>query len=439
MNNQRLLRGALVMALLGSEAIADAQRPVVMSLEDIFATAETASIQLHPALTAIEEASREIDEARSARLPDITANLSLSFIGNGFTTRRDFSDYQIAPIPHFGEGLSITVTQPVYTGGAITNSIALAELKSTAARYQADFQRDNIRFMLAGFYLDLYKYHNLRQVMTGNIKAADMVLADMRARHEQGTALLNDITRYELLVSNLELQLVKINNTIDILTHNLTTVAGLPEGTVVEPDSMILNRSLPRNGEGYWQSEAAIHAPSLQLAHNGVEMSRRAERMIKAERLPKIGLQAGWTIDGPILVEVPPINRNLSYWWIGIGVSYNISSLFKTNRSVARSQVTTFRTEQQLDAARENIELGVRADYIHYLEAYEELKTQEKSVELAERNYNTTSTRYNAGMALITDMLDAANSRLDAQQQLINARINIIYYYYKLLFTSGTI
>lgn len=439
MNNQRLLRGALVIALLGSGAIADAQQSVVMSLEDIFATAETASIQLHPALTAIEEASREIDEARSARLPDITANLSLSFIGNGFTTRRDFSDYQIAPIPHFGEGLSITVTQPVYTGGAITNSIALAELKSTAARYQADFQRDNIRFMLAGYYLDLYKFHNLRQVMTGNIKAADMVLADMRARHEQGTALLNDITRYELLVSNLELQLVKINNTINILTHNLTTVAGLPEGTVVEPDSMILNRSLPRNGEGYWQSEAAIHAPSLQLAHNGVEMSRRAERVVKAERLPKIGLQAGWTIDGPILVEVPPINRNLSYWWVGVGVSYNISSLFKTNKSVARSQVTTFRTEQQLDAARENIELGVRADYIHYLEAYEELKTQEKSVELAERNYNTTSTRYNAGMALITDMLDAANSRLDAQQQLINARINIIYYYYKLLFTSGTI
>lgn len=83
--------------------------------------------------------------------------------------------------------------------------------------------------------------------------------------------------------------------------------------------------------------------------------------------------------------------------------------------------------------------LGVRADYVHYLEAYEELKTQQKSVELAERNYRTTSTRYSADMALITDMLDAANSKLDAEQQLVNARINIIYYYYKLLFTSGKI
>ena len=42
-------------------------------------------------------------------------------------------------------------------------------------------------------------------------------------------------------------------------------------------------------------------------------------------------------------------------------------------------------------------------------------------------------------MALITDMLDAANAQLDAQQRLVNARINIIYYYYKLLFTSGKI
>lgn len=90
-------------------------------------------------------------------------------------------------------------------------------------------------------------------------------------------------------------------------------------------------------------------------------------------------------------------------------------------------------------AARENTELAVRADYIRYLESYEELNTQQKSVELADKNYNTVFTRYSADMALLTDMLDAANSKLDAEQQLVNARINIIYYYYKLLFTSGKI
>ena len=160
---------------------------------------------------------------------------------------------------------------------------------------------------------------------------------------------------------------------------------------------------------------------------------------MRSERLSKIGLKAGWTLDGPILVEVPPINRNLSYWWVGVGVSYNLSSLWKSNKAEAKSRVATQRSIEELDAASENVELGIRAEYIRYMEAYEELKTQTKSVELAQRNYATTSTRYSAGMSLITDMLDAANAQLDAEQQLVNARINIIYYYYKLLFISGTI
>lgn len=439
MNNHRLLTGLLCATLLSGGVCSFAQTRQVLSIEDLFEIAEANSVQLRPSFSAEEEAKREISIARSGRLPDINASLSLSYIGDGFTTKRNFSDYQKAPIPHLGTGLSLSVNQPLFTGGAIKNSIELAELKSTAARYSTEFQRDNIRFQLAGFYLDIYKFNNLKSVVEKNISQARKVLAEMQARYEQGVALQNDITRYELLVSNLELQLVKINNTLDILNRNLVVTAGMPEGTVVVPDTTLLTRALPSSGEEWWQEEARVNAPSLKLAGSGVEISRKAEEIVKSERLPKIGLQAAWTIDGPILVEIPPINRNLSYWYVGLGISYNISSLYKSNKSISKSKVATQYAIEQLDAARENISLGVRADYIRYLEAYEELKTQNKSVELAERNYRTTSTRYSADMALITDMLDAANSKLDAEQQLVNARINIIYYYYKLLFTSGKI
>lgn len=437
MNNLRLLTGLLSIVLSSGGVCAYGQS--VITLEKIFETAETNSAQLRPSITAQAEAEREISVARSGRLPDINASMSLSYIGDGFTTKRNFSDYQKAPIPHFGSGLSLNVTQPVYTGGAVTSAIELAELKSTAARYATDFRRDNIRFQLTGFYLDIYKYNNLKTVVEGNIAAAQKVLQEMRARYEQGTALQNDITRYELLVSNLDLQLVRINNTIDILNTNLVTTAGLPEGTVIIPDSTILVQSLPKEGTAWWQAEADANSPSLSLARLEVDISRKAETLVRSERLPKIGLQAGWSIDGPILVEVPPINRNLSYWYVGVGVSYNISSLYKSNKSLARSRMATQRAVEDLDVARENLSLAVNADYVRYLEAYEELNTQQKSVELAERNYRTTSTRYSADMALITDMLDAANSKLDAEQRLVNARINIIYYYYKLLFTTGKI
>lgn len=439
MNNFRLLIGLAVATLSSGGVCHHPCFAQIITLDEIFSSAEANSAQLRPFVTAERVADSDIDVAKAGRLPDINANLSVSYIGNGFTTKRNFGDYQRAPIPHLGTGLGVRIEQPLYAGGAITNSIRLAELKSTASRFATDLQRDNIRFTLTGYYLDIYKYSNLRKVVEENIDQARKVLDQMHARYEQGTALQNDITRYELLVSNLELQLVKIDNTLDILNRNLVVTAGLSEDTEIIPDSTILEKALPKDGVEWWQRQAETNSPSISIARSGVDISRRAESLVKSERLPKIGIQAAWTIDGPILVEVPPINRNLSYWYVGLGVNYSLSSLYKTNKSLAKSRAAVTQSVEQLDATRENVSLAVRGDYIRYLESYQELLTQEKSVELALRNYNTTSTRYNADMALITDMLDAANAKLDAEQRRVNARIDIIYYYYKLLFTSGTI
>lgn len=437
MNNHRLLAVVLASALWSGTLYP--QEPHVMTLEEIFESAEANSAQLKPAITAVQEAEKAMAEARTERLPNINVNMSVSYIGDGFTTARNYSDYAKAPIPHLGTGLSLGVDQPVYTGGAITSAIEMSELKSTAARYLADIRRNNIRMALTGFYLDIYKYTNIRSVLEQNISAAEIVLAQMRERKEQGIALQNDITRYELLLSNLELQKVKVDNLLRILNSTLVTTAGLDHNISIVPDSTILSRSLPTQGEGWWQGEAQQFSPTLRLASNDLELSRTAEKMARSERLPKISLQAGWTLDGPILVEVPPINRNLSYWYVGVGVSYQLSSLYKSNKTLSRRKIASCKASEQLEATRENLTMEVRADHIRYLEAYEELKSRQKSVELAERNYRVTETRFGEGMALITDMLDAANSRLEAEQQLINARIDIIYYYHKLLFTSGKI
>lgn len=439
MNNHRLLTGLFCVALCSSQVWAVGSSHRVVTLEQLFDIAESNSVQLRPSLTACEEANRELSIARSQRLPDVNANLSLSYLGDGFTTNRSFSDVSKAPIPHFGNGLSIDVSQSIYAGGAINASIDLAELKTSASRLTADSQRDAIRFQLTTFYLDIFKYNNLRGVIVSNIDRARKILDEMHARYDNGVALQNDITRYELLLSNLELQLVKIDNYLNITNRNLVVTVGLDENTVIVPDSAILTRSLPSEAESWWQKEATINSPALALAQSGVDMSRKTEKLAKSDMLPKVNLLARWTIDGPILVEVPPINRNLSYWFVGVGVNYNIGSLYKGNKTVAKSKVATQVAEQKYEAVSENLSLDIRRDYLNYLEAYEELKTQEKSVELSTRNYQTISTRYSAGMALITDMLDAANSRLDAEQRLVNARINIIQCYYTLLFKSGKI
>ena len=439
MNNRRLLTGLLGACLSGSVLCGHAAESRVYTLDEIFETAETSSVQLRPTRSAEEAAERQLESARTARLPEITASLSVGYNGDGFTTKRNFSDYQKAPIPHLDNRVAVGISQPVYTGGAITGAIELAGERSTAERYATELARDNIRLQLTGFYLDLYRTANLRKVVEQNIAQAQKVLGDMEARYERGMALRNDITRYELLIATLQLQLTKLDNTLDILNHNLVETAGLPTGTRVIPDSTLLDRALPSSTEADWQSEATGHSPVLRLSDSEVTMSRTQEKLTRSELLPKVGVQAGWEFGGPILTEVPPINHNLSYWFVGVGVSYNLSSLYKTNRKLNADRARTYNAVDRLEASRQDVSLRVRSEYIRYREAHQELETNRKAVELAEINYNTVTTRYEEGMALITDQLDAANQKLLSEQELVNSRINIIYQYYKLLFISGKI
>ena len=67
------------------------------------------------------------------------------------------------------------------------------------------------------------------------------------------------------------------------------------------------------------------------------------------------------------------------------------------------------------------------------------MRTQEKSVALATENYNVINNRYLNGLALVTEMIDASNSCLSAELQLVNAQINIIYSYYNLQRAAGTL
>lgn len=411
----------------------------VMSIDEMFSLADRNSKSLCPFATGIKEAVEGIKVAENARLPEIDASLSFSYLGDGWMSDRNFSHGINAPMPHFGNNFAIEASQAIYTGGAVSNGIKIARLQEEQARLDLENSRDKIRFMLIGYYLDLFKQQNSLRVYEKNIGQTEKVLRDIRAKGDEGIVLKNDIIRYELLLSNLELTRTQVLNTIAILNYNLTTTLGLSDRITIEPDTTLLWEVLPnRNSEG-WMETAYTHSPSLKQLSLFVRMSEYQDKMIRSERLPKIGLFAGNHFDGPITIEVPPIDKNFNYWYVGIGVKYNFSSLYKTNKSVARSKFTMQRTLQQYEDAKQQTELAVKAAHVRYLESYIQLNTQQKSVELANQNYLVISNRYKNGMALITDMLDASNSKLDAELQLVNAQINIVFNYYKLLYISGTL
>ncbi len=88
---------------------------------------------------------------------------------------------------------------------------------------------------------------------------------------------------------------------------------------------------------------------------------------------------------------------------------------------------------------QENVDLDIHQAYVNYRNAFKLLHTQEKSLQLAKENYAVTANRYNNDLVLLIDLLDADNIKLDAEIQYVNARINIIYNYHRLLYVTGTL
>ena len=425
-------------ALLWAEG-SYAQNSYVLTLEQMFALADENSKTLKAEDAAVAEAQQGVKVAKNGYLPDIGISLSASYLGNGLLTERNFSNGQNIKMPHFGNNFAVEATQLIYGGGAVTNGVAMAKLKEEMAGVDREATRSRIRFMLTGFYLDLYKLQNILKVYDRNIELAKVIIEDTKARNAAGVALQNDVTRYELQLKNLELARRRVENSVEILNYDLVTILGLPSDTKVILDSTLAEKTIPVQDMAYWQQLAQTDAYAVKQSALAVKMGERGEKLARSERLPKIALVAANHFDGPITIEVPVINKNFNYWYVGVGVSFNISSLYKANKSIKQAQYSTALSRRRYDDVLEQTSMAVQADYTKYLEAYDEVATLEKNVQLATENYGVIENRYRNDIALVTDMLDASNQLLNAELQLANARINVIFNYYKLKNTSGNL
>ena len=416
-----------------------AQETYVLTIEQMFALADENSKSLKIKDAEVVEAQQGVKVAKNGYLPDIDISLSASYLGNGCLTDRNFSNGENVKMPHFGNNFAIRASQLIYGGGAVANGVAMAKLKEEMAGLDRDAARSRIRFMLLGFYLDLYKLQNVRKVYDNNIELAKVVIKDTKARNEAGVALQNDVTRYELQLKNLELARHRVVNSIEIYNYDLATILGLPAEIQIIPDSNIIGQTLLMQNLDYWQDMASSNSHIAKQSALTVEMGKYGEKLVRAERRPTIALTAANHFDGPITIEVPTINKNFNYWYVGVGISFKISSLYKANKSIRQARYNTIVSKKKQDFALEQISLSIQEDYTRYMEAYDEVETLEKSVQLARENYDVIANRYRNDTAIVTDMLDASNQLLDAELQLENARINVVFNYYKLKNTSGNL
>lgn len=435
-----IIRNAITSCfLLGSITTSAQSTGQVMSLEELFSLADTQSKTIKIFEEAVTGANKDISSAKNAYLPTIDFSASASYNGNAWVSDRNFSNGQSFSSPHFGNNFAIEASQVVFAGGSIHHNIKALEIQKKIAEWNLTAHRQEVYFVLTGYYLDLYKYRNLLTAYDKNIEQTKQVIRDMQAREAAGVALNNDITRYEVQYQNLQYKRTELLSSIEIYNNKLVTMLDLPSQTEIYPDTTLLCNRMPKPQEAEMQNIAFKNSPLLNKNRLTLDMLAKKEKIIKAGYMPQISIIAGDNLKGPITYEIPVIDNNINTWYIGIGLKYNIGNLYKTPKNLARIRSSIEQSHMELTSSEENVTLDVQAAYIHYLNSFELLKTQEKSLQLARENYKVISNRYSNDLVLVTDLVDADNLRLSAEVQYVNAQINVIYNYYKLMYTTGAL
>lgn len=409
----------------------------MLTLHEIFSLADTKSKTIKIYKAAVETADKDVSMARNAYLPNVDFSASATFNGNAWVADRDFSNGHSFSSPHFGNSFSIEATQVVFAGGTIYHNIKALEIQKRIAEWNLAAHRQETYFLLTGFYLDLYKYRNLLTVYERNIEETKHVIRDMRAREAEGVVQNNDITRYEAQLQNLEYERTQVKSSINIYNNKLVTMLDIPPETQILPDTTLLSTKTERVTERDIQVQAFTKAPILNINRLSLDVLDRRLKIAKGGYMPRVSIMAGDNLKGPITYEIPVLDANINTWYFGVGLTYSLGNLYTTPKETSRIRTSIMQSGQELAEAEEKTELDVRAAYIRYMDSFELLKTQEKSLQLARENYEVTANRYANDLILVIDLVDADNLRLSAEVQYVNAQINIVYNYYKLLYTAG--
>lgn len=277
---------ALVFAALTALPSA-AQTSRVVTVEKLFDLVESGSKTLRERNMGVDAASHAVAEAKSRRLPDIDASLSVSYNGNVLMTDRDLGNARGLSSPHFGNSFALEARQALYTGGALSAGVEMAELRLRQAETDVELSRSQQRFIALGQYLDLFKTDNGIKVYRDNIALTERLIADITAKHGQGMALKNDITRYELQMEELKLGLRRLEDTRAVINHQLCNSLGLSSGTRIVPDSTVVSHAADAKTEQEWQQMAAVSSPVLRNSGLGVQLAEQQLRMAKSDMRPK--------------------------------------------------------------------------------------------------------------------------------------------------------
>ena len=298
-----------------------------------------------------------------------------------------------------------------------------------------DLQRKNAALTQEAIKANIYKiYYQLSasktqlNILDANINRIKALAHDAEIMYKNGFTEKLDVDKISVQLNNLETEKLKANNSVAIGYMGLKMLMGMPV-----KDSLVLTNDVLSDADFQYNVRK-----DFQYLNTVKKMNEFNVKRYQLSNLPTVSMSGSYSKNAQrskfdFFEGGNWFNTSL----VSLNINLPIFNGFATDARIKRTKIELKQTENQIESLKNNIDNELNQSKLNYMSSVATVQFQKKNMELAERVYQQTKKKYEAGTGSNTEISAAQTDLVSAQNNYMNALYAALIAKVDLLKASG--
>lgn len=384
----------------------------------------------------IDEAVSQYNQEKDRALPEGSVSLAYNRAQIPYN-RLSFGEESIALPKSANAFLGIaSVSQTIFAGHRLKYAQESTNMLTDIARLDAVKDKDQITYDIINAYYNLYKVQQSIKVVNQNLETIDEQIHQSQRFFEQGLVTKNDVLRFQLQRSNVQMNGVDLESNRKIVNHNLNILLGLPESTRLVIDEIPMAKRSIGTLNDYIDSALTNRKELAQLDIRR-QIAETNIKSIKANTTPTLAASAGAYYVDVSANPIPRAGNFITPITVGLTASWNFGTLWTNKNKIAQAKIQETEVDINKGIVSDQLRNEVNQNYQNYITAMDKIQLLQTAIEQAGENNNILASKYRSNIASATDRADAETLLYQAQINLALAKADADLAYYTLMKSTG--
>lgn len=382
---------------------------------------------LHAVQKEVQAVREQVRQAQADFFPKLDGSYTLTHLKDVPYATLGFSGAIVGAPPQFPTATQTTnrwqleLTQPLFTGFALTSRLNISKLDHEIAEYRLEETRLNvIRDVRYGF-LQALLGGKLLEVARENVRSLEVQRRNAEANYRQGLVARNDVLKADVALAQAQQRERSAAKQLVLLKSRLNQLFDLELQTRLElAETSVVPQAVPSLDSLYALAEEM--RPEVKTLDTSIRQTQHGITAAKSRYYPRLSAFAQYYREGEDFLAGDNPFANNENAAIGLRVDWNLFEGGKTRAATRELLHRQKSLEERLQELKQQIRLQVEDAYEQLQVAKANMETSEVALKQAEENERMTSIQYREQLVIFLEVLNAqvflSQSRVDYYQAL---------------------